>query len=96
MAKASLPDLSEREKRADYGLILRRAQQILGLTRKEMAVRLKVDEGQLGRWYSGDENQQTWRYFSDLAVRAALRIAEAEGAEGVVIRTVIEMERKVG
>jgi hypothetical protein len=99
MAKA---DLTEREKREHYGQILKRAQQILGKSRKEMADLLGVDEGQLGRWYSGVENPQLWRYHSaisaegdQLSPRDAVRIAEAEDARDhrLVIETVIRMVR---
>jgi hypothetical protein len=95
-------DLSEREKRAHFGRILRRAQQILGKSRKEMAAILGVDEGQLGRWYSGDENAQLHRYHhalsaegESLSPRDAVRIAEAEDARDhrLVIETVIRMTR---
>ena len=96
MAKANL---TEREKRASLGRILKRTAEVLGKTRKEMAGLLGVDEGQLGRWYSGDENAQVWRYHhaenpnGAMSPRDALRLAEAEDADGVRIRTVIEMVR---
>ncbi len=93
MAKAALPVLTEREKRAKYGQILRRAHQVANLTRKEAALALGVDEGQLGRWLSGDENPQVWRYMASLVLRDALRIAEAEDAGHVVVETVIRMVR---
>lgn len=98
MAKA---DLSDREKRSKYGQMLKQVAQILGKTRKEIADVLKVDEGQLGRWYSGEENPQMWRYHAlddignGMSLRDALRIAEAEDAraDGVSVRTIIEMVR---
>jgi len=99
MAKA---DLSEKEKRESFGKILRRAQQILGKNRDEMAALLGVDPGQLGRWYSGMENPQLFRYHNarsaegdPLTPRDALRIAEAEDARDarLVIETVIRMTR---
>jgi hypothetical protein len=90
MAKAVL---TEREKRARFGQILRRAAQIANCSRKEAACRLGVDEGQLGRWYSGDENAQVHRYHADPSLRDALRVAEAEDAGNVTVRTVIEMTR---
>ena len=91
MAKAVL---TEREKRARFGQILRRAAQVAGCSRKEVAARLGVDEGQLGRWYSGDEHPQLYRYHFDAGLRDALRIAEAEDAGDVTVRTVIEMTRR--
>lgn len=98
MVKASLPRLSEREKKAGFGLILRRASQLARLSRKETADALGVDEGQLGRWWSGDETPQVFRYMANPIMRAALRIAEAEDAEAagedVVVRTVIEVGRR--
>lgn len=93
MAKAMLADLTIREKRADYGEILRRAVDLAGLSRKEAAATLHVDEGQLGRWFSGDENPQTWRFTAHPVLKQMLLIAQAEATTGAIVRTLIEVER---
>jgi DNA-binding transcriptional regulator YdaS (Cro superfamily) len=100
MAKAVLTD---DQKRLDYARVLKRAQQILGKSHKEMADLLGVPGPQLSAWYAGRENAQTWRYHSlepvagtTLTMRDAMRLAEAWDAResgGVTVRTVIEMVR---
>lgn len=91
MAKA---DLTNREKRAIYGRILRRACLLAGYqTRKEAADALVMDEGQLGRWWSGDENPQTWRLQQHKKIGPALILAQAEAQEGVVVKMSIELSR---
>lgn len=93
MAKA---DLTVREKRAIYGRILKRACVLAGFdTRKEAAQALgKMDEGQLGRWFSGDENPQTWKFQQHITIGPALIQAQAEAQQGVVVRMSIELPRK--
>lgn len=90
MAKAKL-DLTNREERAEYGAILRRASEIAGLNRDETADALKVDPAQVSRWWSGDEAAQPWRYRRCEKLRRALIAADAEDATGVIVRTVIEI-----
>ena len=97
MAKAVL---TVDQKRAEYGRILKRAQDILGKSHKEMADLLGVPGPQLSAWYAGRENAQVWRYHSlepidgsPYTMRDALRLAEAYDADGVTVRTVIEMVR---
>lgn len=90
MAKA---DLTNREKRAEYGRILRRASAIAGFNRQQTANELDVDEGQLGRWWSGAENPQTWRYHAHQALAPALLQAQAETVRGVRLRLTIELDR---
>jgi ribosome-binding protein aMBF1 (putative translation factor) len=92
MAKAELPDLTIRERRAEYGQILRRASEIAGLNRDQTADALKVDPAQVSRWWSGDENPQTWRYRQDEKLRVAYLRAQAEVDHTVRVRTVIEVE----
>lgn len=98
MAKATLPILTIREKRAVYGAILRRACVLAGYqTRKEAADALDVDEGQLGRWWSGDENPQTWRFQSHHALGPSLLVAQAEahqGGDAIVVETVVRVMRR--
>lgn len=96
MAKASLPDLTLREKRAEYGAILRRASEIAGMDRNQTADALKVgDPSQISKWWSGEENPQTWRYYQHVTLRRAYLRAQAEKeTAGVTIRTVIEIEEK--
>ena len=93
MAKAELPDLSIQEKREEYGQILRRASEIAGLSRKETADLLRVDEGQLGKWWSGAENAQMWRYHAIYRLRGAVLIAQAEAHEGAEVETTVRIKR---
>lgn len=93
MAKAGLPDVTLREKRAEYGQILRRASVIANLDRNATADALKVDPAQVSRWWSGDENPQTWRYRDHPKLRIAYLKAQAEEPQAAVrLRTVIEIE----
>ena len=100
MAKASLPireNRSEREKKEAYGRILKTVQHMLGKNRDEMAQWLNVDPRQLGRWYSGEENAQLWRYHAIPQVRRALRLVEAlDDADGAEVRTVITAKLDLG
>lgn len=93
MAKADVPSVSIREKQAEYGAILRRASQIAGLNRDETAQALKVDPGQLGRWWSGAENPQMWRYHANRQLRGALLIALAEAHDGAEVETTVRIKR---
>ena len=98
MAKAELPAVTLREKRADYGRILRRARELAGMNRDECARALgDVDPAQVTRWESGDENPQTWRYRRNPTLRAAYKLAQGE-ADGAVLelREVITLAQKVG
>jgi ribosome-binding protein aMBF1 (putative translation factor) len=94
MAKAELPDVTIREKRAEYGQVLRRASEIAGLDRNQTAEKLRVDPAQVSRWWSGDENPQTWRYRQDERLRIAYLRAQAEVDGAVRVRTVIEVEER--
>lgn len=96
-AKAELPAVTIREKRADYGRILRRARELAGMNRDEVARALgDVDPAQVTRWESGDENGQTFRYQAHPVLKSTLLIAQAEATQGAIVRTLIEVERKVG
>lgn len=94
MAKAGLDVLTIREKRAIEGAILRRASEIAGLNREQTAVALNVgDPSQISKWWSGEENPQTWRYRNHPKLREALREADAELDGTVEIETVIKVRR---
>ena len=91
MAKAELPDLTLREKRAEYGGILRRASELAGMNRDQTADALTVDPAQVSRWWSGDENPQGWRYQQHPKLRIAYLRAQAEKDGAVVVKTVLEI-----
>lgn len=95
MAKADLSDVTLREKRAEYGQVLRRASEIAGLDRNQTADALKVDPAQVSRWWSGDENPQTWRYQQHERLRSSYLIAQAEkDASGLVeVETTVRIKR---
>jgi len=93
MAKAELQSLTIREKRAEYGAVLRRASEIAGLNRDQTADELQVDKAQVSRWWSGDENAQSWRYQQHPTLRLAYLRAQGEVEHTRVrVRTVIEIE----
>jgi hypothetical protein len=96
MAKANLKKVDDATGRARWGEILRRAVELSGLIEKEAAERLKVDRAQFSRWLSGHENAHTWKFHIDELLGPALIAAQAEVTLGATIRTVIELERKVG
>lgn len=70
--------------------------ELAGLTDKQAAEELGADRAQFSRWLSGVENAQTWRFHEHDLLGPALIAAQAEVTEGAVIRTVIELRRKVG
>jgi hypothetical protein len=74
-------DLSLQEKRAILGAILRRACEIARLERKQAAAALELDEAQLGRWFTGVENAQVWRFVKHPKLSKALLLAQAEHEE---------------
>jgi hypothetical protein len=96
MAKAELPDRTISEKRADYGRILRRASELAGLNRDQTAEALRVDKAQISRWWSGDENAQTWRYQDHPVLKPTVLVAQAEATQGAVVEMLIRLERKAG
>ena len=95
MAKADLKKLEQLQREA-HGRVLARALQIAGLTQKEAAAALGTDESTLSRWIAAKESQQTWRFQQHRKLGAALLLAQAEDETGVIVRHVIELERKVG
>lgn len=99
MAKAGLTaikNLDEARYRAYFGQILGRAIELAGLIDKEAATQLGVDPAVLSRWISGKENAQCWRFYAHELLGPCLIAAQAEVTPGARIRTVIELERKVG
>lgn len=97
MAKAELADVTLRENRAEYGAVLKRASEIAGLNRDQTAALLKVDPAQVSRWWSGDENAQTWRYRRDPKLREAYLLAQAESEhdKGLVeVETTVRIRRR--
>ena len=97
MAKAGLPDRTIREQRAEYGAILRKASELAGMNRDQTADELHVDKAQVSRWWSGDENPQTWRYHRHPRLKVALLKAHGNDAIDtgrVNVRTVIEIEEE--
>lgn len=101
MAKADL-NVVEKAGRAAHGRVLKRAIELAGLNDKEAGALLgavvpggkPIDKAQLSRWFGGEENSQMWRFFAVPRLRDAYRIAEAEAAGHVVVKTVIEMVRR--
>ena len=93
MAKVALVDPTLREKRAEYGQILRRASELAGMNRDQTADAFGVDPSQISKWWSGDENPQTWRYRQHPRLRLTYLKAQAEQDDvNVKVRTVIEIE----
>lgn len=95
-AKASIKKVDEHDSRAKFGAILRRAVELAGLVEKDAADRLGADRAQFSRWLSGKENAMVWKFHADDLLGPALIAAQAEVTPGAVIRTVIELERRVG
>jgi hypothetical protein len=96
MAKVVVKKIDEAAERAKYGHILARAVELAGYIDKQAADELGVDRAQFSRWLTGKENAQTWRFQSHDILGPALLSAQAEQTRGATIRTVIELERKVG
>lgn len=96
MAKADLKKVEEEKGRRIFGQICARAVELAGLIDKEAAARLGVEPPQFSRWLAGTENPQCWRFHQDDLLGPALIAAQAEQTEGVTMRTVIELRRKVG
>lgn len=96
MAKVVLNKMDDDALRARFGQILSRAVELAGLIDKQAADELGVDRAQFSRWLSGKENAQVWRFHAHALLGPALIAAQAEVTPGATIRTVIELERKVG
>lgn len=96
MAKADLAAPTLREKREEYGRILRRASELAGMNRDQTGDALGVDPSQISKWWSGDENAQTFRYQAHPVLKGTLLIAQAEATQGAIVETLIKVERRVG
>lgn len=96
MAKASLKKIDDDLARARFGQILARAVELAGLIDKQAADELGVDRAQFSRWLTGKENAQVWRFQRHDLIGPALIAAQAEVTPGATIRTVIELQRKIG
>lgn len=96
MAKAVLPDVTLREKRAEYGAVLRRASELAGFNRDQTADALKVAGAQVSRWWSGDENPQSWRYQQHPKLRIAYLKAQGEAEHGgrVTVETILRIHEE--
>lgn len=99
MATAKLPDLTLREKRAEYGRLLHRTRELAGMNRDQVAVALGVhDPSQISKWESGVETPQTCRYRAHPALRLAYLRAQLEadartdGSTVVAFETVIRIK----
>lgn len=90
MAKVDLKKV-ETTAKEQHGRVLARAIQIAGLTRKEAAALVDLDEQSLSRQLSAKEAQQTWRFQQHPTLGPALLLAQAEDETGVVVRHVIEL-----
>lgn len=88
--------------REAHGRVLERACEIAGLSKKEVAAAIGVDQpSQLTAWFTGSENPQTWRFEQHPALGKALIVAMAEARRddsGVVVTTSIQVQtrRKTG
>lgn len=69
MAKVDLKPLENRDFRSEIGRAIERALSIAGLTKKETAAAVGVDQAQLSRWIAGTERPQ----FDTLMAVDALR-----------------------
>jgi hypothetical protein len=96
MAKADRKKVDEAVQRQRFGEILRRAVELSGLIEKDAADQMDVERGQFSRWLSGKENAHVWKFQAHELLGPALIAAQAEVTPGATIRTVIELERKIG
>ena len=92
MAKADLKKVEEEGSRQAHGKVLARAIQIAGLSRKEAAGLMDMDEQSLSRQIAAKEAQQTWRFQQHPRLGPALLLAAAEEETDVIVRHVIEMK----
>lgn len=95
MAKADLKKLEALQREA-HGKVLARSFEIAGVSQKEAAALLGLDVSTLSRQLAAKEAQQTWRWQQHPKIGPALLLAQAEDESGVVVRHVIELERRTG
>ena len=97
-AKADLriPEMSDKTL---VGRAIQRAVSLAGLTNKEAAALIGVNDSQFGKWLSGNEPPQVHRVFGVETLRGPLVIALAEAMDdsGVIVTTHVSIkQRKVG
>lgn len=97
LAKAVLRNPENEGGRELVGAAIRRAVALAGLSHKEAAAQIGVNDAQFGKWLSGNENPQVHRVFAVVALRQPFVVALAEQceAEGISVRTVVTLERKL-
>lgn len=80
------------------GRAIQRAVSLAGLTNKEAAALVGVNDSQFGKWISGNEPPQVHRVFAVACLRQPLVLALAECCEsdGISVKTVVTLERKIG
>lgn len=96
MAKVETARVTFHDKRSEYGQILRRARDLAGMNRDQVADALNVDPAQITRWESGERNPEVFLYQAHPVLKQTLLVAQAEATQGAIVRTLIEIERKVG
>lgn len=97
-AKANLriPEMSDKTL---VGRAIQRAVSLAGLTNKEAAGLIGVNDSQFGKWLSGNEPPQVHRVFAVAQLQQPLVIALAEAIDdsGVIVTTHVQIrQRKVG
>lgn len=97
LAKATLRNPEMDGGREMVGAAIRRAVALAGLSHKEAAAQIGVNDAQFGKWLSGNENPQVHKVFAVEALRQPLVLALAEQCEteGISVRTVVTLERKL-
>lgn len=82
--------------RSLIGRAIHRAVQLAGMSHKEAAASIGVNDSQFGKWLSGNEPPQVHRVFAVEALQQPLIVALAEccASEGIAIKTVVTLERK--
>lgn len=79
------------------GRAIQRAVTLAGMSNKEAAAHIGVNDSQFGKWLSGNEPPQVHRVFAVVALRQPLVLALAEccEADGITIKTVVTLERRL-
>ena len=85
--------LRKTETARKLGRAIARVQQTRGLSLKEFAATLEVDERQLARWMNADERPQIETVLAVEEFASAMAIAIAEQVSGLTIETVVRMAR---
>jgi len=91
-AKADLKPVENAPEAADFpraiGCAIERAVSMAGLSKKEVAGIIGVDQAQLSRWIAGTERPQFDRLFSVEVLRWSLVCALADLAGGELVTTI--------